>query len=357
MEKIRFIDTFAGIGGFHHGIVQALGDNAECVGAVEWDKDARKNYADNFPGVHIYEDITKLNYDELPDHDLLTGGFPCQPFSIARNKNDKTVVDDNDERAQLYKSLIGICKAKKPKFILFENVARLAVMTTEDGDKIIDVITNELNDLGYKITYKVLNSKDFGAPQQRNRVFILGTTDHSIDLNIPDGNGERNIISDILEDNVCDKRYLHNMSWPTKQLVNEPEKTRFDKLEENYFFDTNKSSEAVRRVSLVDGDTPSGLSRQRERLYSVHGVSPTLTTFFPPYVDMGSTDRTQWRALTPRECLRVQGFPDTHIPHNKDQAVYKQTGNAVCVNVVRSIVKCNLAPLFQSREELDELVG
>lgn len=349
MEKIRFVDTFAGIGGFHRGIIEALGDNAECVAAVEWDKDARQNYAENYPGVPIYEDITKLNYEDLPDHDLLTGGFPCQPFSIARNKNDKTVVDDNDERAQLYKSLIGICKAKKPKYILFENVARLAVMTTEDGEKIIDVIINELNDLGYNVTYKVLNSKNFGAPQQRNRVFILGCLDHSVELNIPEDNGKRKVINDILEDEttIDSKYYLYNMGWTKKNLVKDISKTRFDKLEDNYRFDPKKSSEVVHRVSLVDGDTPSGLSRQRERLYTIHAVSPTLTTFFPPYVDMGTTDRIKWRALTPRECLRVQGFPDSHIPHKKDNAVYKQTGNAVCVDVVRSIIKSNFVKLFR----------
>ena len=141
-----------------------------------------------------------------------------------------------------------------------------------------------------------MNSKNFGAPQQRNRVFILGCLDHSVELNIPEDNGKRKVINDILEDEttIDSKYYLYNMGWTKKNLVKDISKTRFDKLEDNYRFDPKKSSEVVHRVSLVDGDTPSGLSRQRERLYTIHAVSPTLTTFFPPYVDMGTTDRT-WK--------------------------------------------------------------
>jgi DNA (cytosine-5)-methyltransferase 1 len=342
VEKIRFIDTFAGIGGFHRGIIQALGDeNAECVGAVEWDKNARQAYSTNFPDVHVYEDITKLNYDELPDHDLLTGGFPCQPFSIARNKNNKTVVDDNDDRAQLYKSLVAICKAKRPKYIFFENVARLVDMTTSDNTPVIDLIKNELGELGYNVIYGVLDSKEFGAPQQRKRVFILGTTTDQ-QLKLPESFGEPQTIEDILEDDnkVDDKYLLTNKNW-CKLLLKNEEGTRLDKLEKNYLYNPEKNGKKINRVSEVNGDTPSGLSRQNERLYSIHGVSPTLTTFFPPHVDMGSDDRSKWRSLTPRECLRVQGFPDKHIPHPKDQAAYKQTGNAVCVNVIQAIVSHN----------------
>lgn len=344
MEKIRFIDTFAGIGGFHRGIIQALGENAECVGAVEWDKNARQAYSANFPDVPIYEDITKLNYDELPDHDLLTGGFPCQPFSIARNKNNKTVVDDNDDRAQLYKSLIAICKVKKPKYIFFENVARLVDMTTSDNNRVIDLIKNELGELGYTVIYGKLDSKEFGVPQQRNRVFILGTTTGQ-QLTLPESFGKPKTINDILEKEVDDKYLLKNKNW-CKITLREDEgkekpRTRLDKLKENYLYKQEKDGKKINRVSEVNGDTPSGLSRQNERLYSIHGVSPTLTTFFPPHVNMGSDESDKWRSLTPRECLRVQGFPDKHIPHPKDQAAYKQTGNAVCVNVIQAIVECN----------------
>lgn len=130
-KKIRLLDAFAGIGGFHLGVKQACDElkiGFECIGAIEIDKNARKTYNDNFPDVPLYEDITKINIGDLPDFDILTGGFPCQPFSVARKNNeDKSGLNatNGDDRAYLYQYLCKILTIKQPSMFIFENVPGL----------------------------------------------------------------------------------------------------------------------------------------------------------------------------------------------------------------------------------------
>ncbi|MHA1969487.1 MAG: DNA cytosine methyltransferase, partial [Candidatus Hodarchaeales archaeon] len=149
---MKFIDTFAGVGGFHLGVKNVLPD-AECVLAVEWDKDAQYSYHENFPETPIFGDITELKEEDIPEHDLLTGGFPCQPFSINKQSSVKKVYDEEDNRSNLFLQLVRIADLKKPKYLLFENVAALASMKNKDGGLVIEEIKYAFEQIGYNVDY------------------------------------------------------------------------------------------------------------------------------------------------------------------------------------------------------------
>jgi len=148
--SLKFVDTFAGVGGFHIGIKKVLPD-AKCVLAVEWDKDAQDAYRDNFPETPIFGDIAELKEEDIPEHDLLTGGFPCQPFSINKQSSVKKVYDEEDNRSNLFLQLVRIADLKQPKYLLFENVAALASMKNKDGGLVIDEIICAFEQIGYNV--------------------------------------------------------------------------------------------------------------------------------------------------------------------------------------------------------------
>jgi DNA (cytosine-5)-methyltransferase 1 len=174
-KKITFIDLFAGIGGFHVAL-HNLG--AKCVFASEWDDDARKTYFENFntisphlfyekPDLSLFSgDITKVDVKKIPDHDLLCGGFPCQPFSQAGFKKGF-----EDTRGTLFFNIAEIIKFKKPKAFFLENVKGLL---KHDNGKTFEVIKNVLNELGYSFHYKIVKASDFNLPQHRPRIFMVG---------------------------------------------------------------------------------------------------------------------------------------------------------------------------------------
>lgn len=430
MTKLKFVDAFAGIGGFHYGIMEALGGEAECVAFIEWDKDAIKTYKDNHTyGVH-YSDITLVNELTVPHHDLLCGGFPCQPFSINKQNSKKATVDIKDNRSYYYKDLARIAKAKKPKYLLFENVANLATIKHENGGLLIDDIVKTFNNIGYEIKFEVLDAADFGVPQQRKRVYILGefvgwkriktnefTNESKAILNeknklvIPKPSGSRVTLRSVLEENydkslienfidkddnvrTCTSRcalkseykgdwsddgkfdwywdgegcYYCNKSdkdddsvykWIKKKHGNsnfsllKTDLKKSDMIWQNkehaFNQDIRDRSEnsnskkkpklSIEPMSIIMYDTPSAISRQHDRIYSVDGISRTLATFGHPiyYVD------GVYRKLSSRESARCQGFPESpDFEPNKNHAkACKQFGNAVCVKVIKSIVEHN----------------
>jgi len=236
--SMRFLDAFAGIGGFHEGIKQAI-PTAECVGMIEKDKKAREVYLKNYslPKENVYEDITELiskdktsdeedsketdeivdllgiqpkepkYIEDLPDFDLLCAGFPCQPFSINRQGN-RDFVNETDDRVNLYQYLIEICRIKKPEYILFENVAKLETVKNSKGEKMIKVITDSLKYIGYNhIESRILDAADFGVAQQRKRIFIVAC--RSCDsFTFPKTDNRTKIkVREILEENVKSKDY------------------------------------------------------------------------------------------------------------------------------------------------------
>ena len=183
MKKIKSIDLFAGIGGIRMGFDRAFGKNIETVFVCEWDQFAQKTYKENFRDTfEIAGDITEIKENEIPEFDICLAGFPCQAFSIAgTGGNGRKGFDDDFKgrnRGNLFLDVVRICEYHKPKVIFCENVKGLYM---HDRGRTFTVIRNAFRDLGYQVFFKVLNSKDFGVPQNRERVYIVAFRD---DLNL-----------------------------------------------------------------------------------------------------------------------------------------------------------------------------
>lgn len=344
---IKFVDAFAGVGGFHQGVVSAAADlslSAKCVTAIEWDAACQKTYQSNY-GVLPLGDITTVNVEELPDHDVLTGGFPCQSFSqvgkhqIQKKSKSDTVLDD--PRTFLYLHLVRILNAKKPAMFLFENVGGWASAVDEDGSPFRNRVIRDLRACGYRVGWAMLNASDYGVPQARKRAYILGIRrDLRADLveilsdiqkqQIP---ATRVSVRDLAEEGEHAGLLIRNL-WGSRTLKDGS--LRVDVLERLL----REGGKVIRpgKMNLlaeISGDTPSGKSRQQDRVYSVLGHSPTLICVSPPAFDFAGGVRLP----TSRELFRLQGFPETFIPLASYSASYRQAGNAVCVPVVKIILR------------------
>lgn len=302
LEGYTFIDLFAGLGGFRLAM-ESLG--AKCVYSNEWDKDVREVYFKNFHDMPD-DDITKVDEKTIPDHDILCGGFPCQPFSISGNKNGF-----NDTRGTLFFDVMRVVKAKQPKIIFLENVKNLV---THNNGRTFKVIYHELRSTGYNVFYKVLNSADFDVPQKRERIYIIGFRN---DLNIqefgfPRPIGLKTHIEDILLSDVDD--YI--------------ERNDYIQTKDDDIYD----SKPIRLGTVNKGG-------QGERVYSTKGVGITLSAYGGGVFAKtgGYLVEGRLRKLHPRECARLQGFPDSYILSNKKTQAYKQLGNSVTVDVIQYI--------------------
>lgn len=296
--KIRYIDLFCGIGGFRIAAEQIFNKyniQSECVFSCDIDKDAQKSYFANFKDRPM-GDITKIKTCDILDHDLLFAGFPCQPFSIIG-----TGKGFDDTRGTLFFEIARILKDKKPKAFVLENVKQL--VSHKNGStlkKIIQTLTN----LGYWVDYKVLNALDYGLPQKRERIFIVGFH-KPIWFIWPPKTKQRLSLTDILENNV-DKKYY------ASEIIR---KKRKQMHESNYYpsiWHENKSG----NISSY----PYSCALRAGASYNYLLVNGE-------------------RRLTPRELLRLQGFPDDFKIVVPDTQIRKQTGNAVPVNLVRAVLE------------------
>ena len=215
MDEIKFIDLFAGIGGIRLGLEKAFVNHnikSKCVFTSEIDKFSNLTYSSNFKDEHeIFGDIKKVNHSTIPDHDILLAGFPCQAFSQAGKKRGF-----NDTRGTLFFDIAKILEVKRPKFFLLENVKRLISHDKENrkdkyGNTFL-VIKDTLEKLGYNLYWKVLNSRDFGLPQNRERVYIVGSL-LNIDFKFPEPPMTPTLVSDILEPNIDPKYTISDKLW------------------------------------------------------------------------------------------------------------------------------------------------
>jgi len=308
VEKgFRTIDLFAGIGGVRLGFEKA-GFNT--VFANDFEKQCKTTYDLNFDTSKlIIEDIRKIKINDLPEFDFLLGGFPCQAFSIAGYRQG---FKDKKDRGNLFFDVARIIEARKPKGFLLENVKNLK---SHDDGKTFEIIKKTLEDLGYHLKTKVLNTMEYGnVPQNRERVYIVGFKNkkYSDDFEFPEPVKLKTKIIDLLEENVLEK-YYYNGKPLFKKIKN-------DIKEEGKVYQW-------RRKYVRENKS---------------GVCPTLTA------NMGTgghnvpiiKDKKGIRKLTPRECARIQGFPDNFkIPKIADSALYKQFGNSVSVPVIERIAK------------------
>ena len=293
MSKFTFIDLFSGIGGFH---IAATRNGGRCLMASEINNPAKAAYAANY-GITPHGDISKIPASEIPSHDMLCAGFPCQPFSIIGNR-----LGFDDMRGTLFFEIVRILQEKMPPMIVLENVKQLS---THNKKKTITRIIESLNQLGYKTYWKVLNALDYGLPQKRERVIIVGFTDHSVNFAWPQKVNGFKPLAEILEKNV-DKKHMASESIKRKRKTTHTSKHQPAIWHENksgnvssYPYSCALRAGASYNYLLVDGE----------------------------------------RRLTPREMLRLQGFPDSFRIACSDSQTRKQAGNAVPVPMIEAVIR------------------
>ena len=305
-KDFTFIDLFSGIGGFRLAFESVGG---KCIFSSDIDKWANETYYDNF-GEYPHGDISKIDANEIPEHDVLCGGFPCQPFSIGGYRKGFC-----DTRGTLFFEVERILKEKKPKAFLLENVKGL---TNHDKGNTFKVIKQSLTNMGYSIFYKVLNSKDYGIPQNRERIFIVGFKNKISSFTFPNPIYSKSNINELLEHNVEGHDLSETASKHLKKhLANYLEKKKIN--EEYPIFATE-----IR---------PSRCSLRND------GYSPCLTAKMGTGGNNVPVLATENRKLTVRECLRLQGFPESYKMKDNYSQSYKQIGNSVTVPVIKLIAK------------------
>jgi DNA (cytosine-5)-methyltransferase 1 len=314
--KFSFIDLFAGIGGFRIAL-QNLG--GKCVYSSEWNKEAKRTYKANF-GEIPFGDITKESTKSyIPDNfDILCAGFPCQAFSIAGKRGGF-----DDTRGTLFFDVAEIIRRKQPKAIFLENVKGLK---NHDKGRTLKTILNVLrNDLGYFVPEpQIINAKDFGVPQNRERIFIVGFHSNTgvNEFDYPEPLNQSVTFADVKEENVVPtKYYLSTQYLHTLKLHKERHKNKGNGFGYEIIFDDQIAN------AVVCG----GMGRERNLVYD-----DRITDFTPTTKIKGEVNREGIRRMTPREWARLQGFPDNFIIPVADVHAYKQFGNSVAIPAIQA---------------------
>lgn len=315
---MKFIDLFSVIGGFRLGFTKA---GFNCVFSCEIDQQCREVYSQNFNEVP-FGDIQKINPNDLEDFDILVAGFPCQPFSICGKKKGF-----KDTRGTVFFDVCKIIRIKQPKVIVLENVKHLIY---HDQGNTLRVILANLKDLGYTVNYKILNAKDFGLPQHRERIFITGTRGKAFNFE----QLKRKVppqLQDFLDQEgdfeILDQSEYTFIACPRRQVS-------------GLIFVGYRNKNTWKTGVRPDTQHLSRVHRQPNRIYSIEGVHPTIPSqetagrFFI-YVPQ----QNLVRKLTLKECYRIMGFPENFKTHANLAASYKQIGNSVCVPVVEAIAQ------------------
>lgn len=325
MAKYKSIDLFAGIGGIRLGFDNAFKSDIETIFVSEWDEYAQKTYRANFDDpFEIAGDITKINEKDIPDFDICLAGFPCQAFSLAGKR-----LGFNDDykglcRGTLFMDVARICEYHKPRVIFCENVKGL---TIHDHGKTFKVITQTFESLGYKVFYKILNSKDFGVPQNRERIYIVCFRNDvaPVKFEFPKAQGKKVCLRDVLDEApVPSKYYLSNTYVETLKR----HKAHHQALGHGFGYE-------IRDLNGIAGTIVcGGMGKERNLIIDTREHSMTPTTHIK-----GDINGQGIRKLTPREWCRLQGFPDDFKLPLADTHMYKQFGNSVTVPVIEAIAE------------------
>lgn len=297
MSDFKVIDLFAGIGGIRLGFEQHGGEG---VFASEWDKYAQMTYQANFDEIP-YGDITQIEPEEIPAFDVLLGGFPCQPFSQAGLKKGFA-----DTRGTLFFDVARIVNYHRPRVVFLENVKRFK---THDKGNTFNVVQTVLEEMGYEVHAKVLNAKDFGVPQNRERIYIvafLGETN----FKFPEPLGLETRVGDILQKKVDEKYTISDRLWAGHQ------RRKREHAKKGYGFGYSMFNNASTHTSTISARYYKDGS---EILIEQKGKNP--------------------RKITPREAARLQGYPDDFAIPVSDVQAYKQFGNSVAVPVIEALAK------------------
>lgn len=365
-KTIRYLDLFSGIGGFREGLTQAGGFT--CAGHCEIDQHADRSYRALFDteGEWFCDDIRKADPEELPDVEFLCGGFPCQAFSIAGNRGGFA-----DPRGTLFFEIARLTEAKRPAYLLLENVPGLL---NHDGGRTFAAILHALDGLGYFVEWQVLNSKDFGVPQSRKRVYLIGYLDKRCRgkifpftetagtplIQIRPGAQRERVYSP--EGVSCTltaqpggfggKTGLYEVGLPIKENTKKGYKTAYPGDSINLAYAQQNTHRG--RVGRKIAHTLTADGNQGVLCFVDMNEDPELTEYARCLTAKqnggisshkgeasGVWDGKRIRRLTPRECLRLQGWKDERIdkviPLQSDAQLYKQAGNGVTVNVIEAI--------------------
>ncbi|MCK0160499.1 DNA (cytosine-5-)-methyltransferase [Allomuricauda sp. F6463D] len=320
----KFIDLFAGIGGIR---LAYQNNGGKCVFSSEWDKFSKQTYEANF-GEVPFGDITKISEKEIPDHDILLGGFPCQPFSIAGVSKKKSLGRQHGfldkTQGTLFFDIARIIKHKKPKAFMLENVKNLV---SHDKKKTFKIITETLTELGYSLHYKVLDGKYY-VPQHRERIIIVGFKKSVFKgketFEFPQPEVANFAIREILQRKVDDKYTLSDKLW-------------------NYLQEYKKKHQAKGNGFGFGLTDLNGISRTMSARYYKDGAEILIP-------QRGKNPRR----LTPRECARLQGFPDNFIIPVSNNQAYKQFGNSVVMPLIQAVGNNIVKELSKLNEHIRE---
>jgi len=330
-SRFTFIDLFAGIGGMRLA-AQDLG--GQCVFSSEWDQHAQNTYFENF-GEVPFGDITEIKETDVPEHSMLFAGFPCQAFSIAGRRGGFA-----DTRGTLFFDVARIVKKRKPRVLLLENVKGL--MNHDRGKTLRTILSVLRDDLGYFVPDpQIINARDFGVPQNRERIFIVGFhPDCAVsEFHYPKPSGTRKVIADIKEPNVVSvKYYLSERYLETLRA----HRQRHEELGHGFGYEIRQNDEIAGAIVV------GGMGRERNLV-----VDKRLDDFTPVTNIKGNVNRDGIRRMTPAEWGRLQGFPVPFESESKygpgkfrivvsDAQAYKQFGNSVAVPAVRAVAQAAL---------------
>lgn len=317
-QSFTFIDLFAGIGGMRIGFE---GIGGQCVFSSEWNRFSAETYEANF-GEKPDGDITKIDAADIPDHDILVGGFPCQPFSIAGVSKKRSLNRPDgfmdETQGTLFFDIVRIIKAKKPQAFLLENVKNLK---SHDKGNTFRVIEKALKGLGYDIHYSVIDAKHV-VPQHRERIFIVGFQNPT-DYKFPKIRNRNLAVKDILEDDVEEKYTLPDGTWNALQRH-----AKNSKAKGNGF-----------GFGMTD---VNGISRTLSARYYKDGAEVLIAQ------ESGKNPRR----LTPRECSRLMGFPKKFVIPVSNTQAYRQFGNAVVPLIVKEIAKTIVTQLVKPKKRI-----
>ena len=371
-EKIKYFDMFAGIGGFRTGLANA-GDIFLPVGWCEIDRFAQKAYRTLYEtgGEYYCSDATKIDTDELPEIDLICGGFPCQPFSVSGRR-----LGFNDTRGTLFHEIVRVAEARHPQYLLLENVPGLL---NHDGGKTFGTILETIHELGYGLEWCVLNSADFGVPQQRRRVYIVGYLDQRLSGKIfPLETGNGASLKQIVPGKQAQRVYATDgtSTCLTSQGGGWGAKTGL------YFIDMNPDPLVTHEARCITARQNAGVCNHRGEhsgvLDTVIGARAVITPERDTVRQQGrrikEPDEPMFtltaqdkhgvtydgvvRRLMPIECFRLQGYSDEQFNKLVDVGIpeaqlYKMAGNSVTTNVVTAVAKKLLSEIQKLKEEDD----
>ena len=319
-DSYKFIDLFCGIGGFRLGFEK---NNFKCVLSSDNNKNCQKVYNNNFKE-DVIGDIKKIDISKIPQFDVLTAGFPCQPFSISGHKRGF-----EDTRGTLFFDICKIIEKKKPKVVVLENVKHFI---NHDKKRTLKKAIQSLEHLGYNVVFKLLNAIDFGLPQNRERIFIIGSKKGVFDFNLLKKNKSRKL--EYFLENKDNYEYLKKSEYTMidKKFVKEQDSGLIFVGYRNKNGFSKGIREGTKHLNRVH--------RQPNRIYSTKGYHPTI----PSQESAGrffiyEEGIKKVRKLSIEECYKIMGFPKNFKKSEKPGERYKQIGNSVAVNVVDQIAK------------------